>query len=89
MKPTTLIYLLSLIILAFVAKGIYTVRTIQELLPDDLANQKLENLESFLYLCGSLVIVIASPIFKRKSNKNNIIKLKEIKKRAIKEKQGI
>jgi hypothetical protein len=73
MKPITLIYLLSAIILAFVAKGIYTVHSIQEILLDNLANRALENFKSFLYLCGSLVVVIASPIFQRKNNKKTIL----------------
>jgi hypothetical protein len=89
MKPITLIYLLSAIILAFVAKGIYTVHSIQEALPNNLASEQLENFKSFLYLCGSLVAVIASPLLQRKNNKKTIVKLQEIKKRAIKEKQSI
>lgn len=51
--------------------------------------KKLEDFRRFLYLAGVLAIVIIFPTFFPRNNKKTIIKLKQIKKRAIKEKQGI
>jgi amino acid transporter len=89
MNPKTFIIILTLIVLAFIARGIFIINSIQNILLDELAFDKLEDFKMFLYLSGVLAIVTTIPFLKKRKNKKEIEKIKLIKKRGIKEAQGI